>query len=35
MHPSFLLLPLLAALPQKPQGLVECLDRVANDELIF
>lgn len=26
---------LLAALPQKPQGLVECLDRVANDELIF
>ena len=26
---------LLAALPQKPQGLIECLDRVANDELIF
>ena len=26
---------LLAALPQKPTGLVECLDRVANDELIF
>ena len=25
----------IAALPQKPQGLVECLDRVANDELIF